>query len=432
VFFAILSTTKKHTTKKLLQMRLLYFLLLFLCSFSSVLLGSAQSFRSSFKVDFDYRFLDTSSSDVDVISGYPMSCPGLPAIPNEVYAGGKSSGLDCYDGAGTLQYSDNCRLICNADETVTAAAVVNLKLALATLASVLQNSPLEVRADESQTISFTSDLASNCDGLRVLTPVTLTNTDLLVFVTARPLRQLGIPNLFAMSTFCAFHSSTSNRVSVARLNIDPSLLNKYSSDLAFLKTLVAKEFVHTLGFSPSLMPSSRHPSDVTKTYYQFDSTLFPTGPVAGLRVTALPSPPGNFTFGAKTTSKIHFFGPATAAVASIFFNCSSIKTTTGVELENGGDPMITVANLEKRLFPSEMMIADWNGTQAKTPAQLYSLSLTLSLLFLNFEEPISLHFFQTTLLLFCLLGRISVKDSVAPLSQVAAFLTGLSDTLVIV
>lgn len=318
------------------------------------------------RITIDGFLVGYPTSDRDVASGTRYSCA---AAGETVIAGGSDSGVNCFDAQGVRRYQANCRLVCQANETVTEEKASQLK-GLVTAAVNFMKSQLEVLSTDNSTIQVYSTAEESCGGTSIARYRTVPDADMLIMLTARPTRNLG-SNVNAVGVACQLHGG-SNRPVLAHLNVNPiAIMDTNSRDnaretvdgkyraYADLFDDIVHQLFHVFGFSNSSYPLFKYPAgDHSKTYNEYNPSAFPTGPISGAGVSSAPSLHLNSN-NVAPGDKIYFKGPTVAAVAKKYFGCGapgSAIDTNGVELENGGGSSVVGNHWEKRVFFSEFIL----------------------------------------------------------------------------
>lgn len=336
-------------------------------------LYAQQSAWHPIRVTFNFTLAENPGLDLSVTQRRPQACTAV----NQIYTVREVDVVNpanCSDGT-KIQFIDNCQMRCRDVDMMNAQLVNSLKAAATKVATHLQNALSVLDGVTNNTITVTSNVNFNC-GMVSLPQVTLP-TDLLVMVTVRPLEHLSGTLAFASS--CLRHPTT-DRPILAHMNVAPDTIAKNAA----LDTVLLHELTHALGFSPSMFPFYRHPSDPTKTYMEYDPIRYPTGPVLGdgivlrasttlttttITATAGVAPPPPRTVNIEPPfsikyeqlgpgKKLKFIGPTTIDVARTYFQCTTLD---GVELENGGSSVAaTATHWEKRILYYELMSSTQN------------------------------------------------------------------------
>ena len=339
--------------------------------------GASASAWAPLRIAFDTRLIDTPTLDTEAAKG-PQACT---AVGQQVRLGtAAASTTECVAN----QYS-NCYIVCAAADLATAEVAGRIKaLAKAHIAdffgrflSVRRDPAAEGSAGDSLTVAYCGQVADSA--------ATVPGADVVVFLSARPTRS---PTVTAIAYACHL-STTDQRPTAIFLNIPPTVLAKLpapasaggsgsdtdaDSDAddgtgvaglrAAMRNALRREFVHGLGFTASMMRYFRHPSDPTgaATYFSFDRTLYPKGPVVGDVVTVdMDTAAGHGVEGPNLNdallvddpaNKVGLVTPKVLAWARAYFGCPTLAV---VELENQGGPGAAGAHFEERIYMTELL-----------------------------------------------------------------------------
>jgi hypothetical protein len=288
----------------------------------------------------------------------PRACYS-PNGPAEVIAGRVTSEYCFNNVTGAHQFKDNCLLKCTADQTIDAADKTRLK-AVATEIQNRFNLALSAQTLTPDAISIVMDEFRYCGGLSTA-QYDVNGQDMVIYATVRPLKQTGGTVAFAGT--CARHPDT-DRPTLGHMNVAPDTIKSNAN----LYDVLLHELTHALGFTPAMYTFYRHPDDRTKTYREFDSTQYETGPVFGAGAsydaTTQQVEIDYTALAANWGSTLKVITPNTVQFAKQHFNCSAI---TGVELENGGNSSAsTASHWEMRILRGEYMVARQSSTMLQT------------------------------------------------------------------
>jgi hypothetical protein len=177
--------------------------------------------------------------------------------------------------------------------------------------------------------------------------------NLVLAVSVRP---VGGNRSVSVSPGRCREDATTQRPLLAQFSVDPGALD----DDTAATNAVLRAALHAAAFRVSLVGRFRHPDGMGQTYYEFDKAAFPTGPIAGMAVSAVVSPGAG---GSNATAAIavdsaaaagtglRLASPNAVAAARAYLGCAVLAAA---ELEDSGYGR-RLLFLEKRVFMTELM-----------------------------------------------------------------------------
>lgn len=311
--------------------------------------AQADSFRQ-IRILLNTTFIDYPDRDLSLASGGGnKSCTHVgQLLPISALARNPADlQHNCMNGTN-VQYIDNCYIECRPEDVVTPQMSAALRGNLSAIKTFFEDW-LMVQDFPYYPNIFTDSM---CGDL-ILTNQSIPQ-DVVIYLTLRPMP--FAPGTLAFANPCFLHPISSRPIAM-HVNVQPTTMRS-NSDII---TVLRHELVHGFGFSADMYRFYRHPSDRTKTYYEYNSSTFPRGPVKSNNQSAIVMDNENGRFGPKVNgtylgpgNNIKLITPNVVAFGRSYFGC---PTLDGVELENDGTSSSVATHWESRILYWETMTA---------------------------------------------------------------------------